>query len=417
MSQPLSYRVSPKLLPDGTCRHLILRQSDCQPSLAGSLFESHLTYASRSPNSKTAALYGIPYLLTYADESGLDVEGRLLHGHPFLPHEMRAFAHWLEMRFKKDHAQKHGPADYLPASRRKTFNNILYGIQKFEQWFVETYHQATTPGMRAAEAANIQSTQKRLWEKLHQPIKQKPEAGDLSDDEIQEIETLLRGIGWGPNATQTGARLYLTWRLAIELGLRIGEILALRLEDCPTRGRPTFKIVRVEERTGPRDPRTKRPPRPKTLGRELSPFFSNSVLIPLVSEYQNTHRYGWKTSQKTGKRIKDYTPNHPYLLVDKAGKPVEQHTASEGAQFIAKETGIPFTWHKARHAFFNRAYAGLTKIENPNEQNTRLMDLVYWGGWNDPDSLLIYSQRARRESAQSAFAVWQRGGQTWKALG
>lgn len=189
MPQPLSYRVSPKLLLDGTYHHLILRQNDCRPSLAGILFESHLTYASRSPNSKTAALYGLPYSLKYADESGLDVEGRLLHGHPFLPHEMRAFAHWFEMRFKKYHAQKHGPADYLPASRRKTFNNILYGIQKFKQWFVETYHQTTTPGMRAAEAANIQSTQKRLWEKLHQPIKQKPEAGDLARETMSSPST------------------------------------------------------------------------------------------------------------------------------------------------------------------------------------------------------------------------------------
>jgi integrase len=383
----------------------------------GSLFEAHLAYASRSPNSKAAGLYALPYVLTYAEQSGFDIEARLLQGQPFLPHEMRGFAYWLEQRFRDEHAEKSGPGTHLPAARRKTLNNILYGAQRFEEWFVETYYQSSTPGMRAAEAGAIRGTQKRLWESLHQPIKQKPEATDLTDDEIRAIETYLRGIGWGPNATQSGARLYLTWRLAIELGLRIGEILSLRLEDCPTRTRPSFRIVRIEERGGQRDPRAKRPPRPKTLGRELTPIFANSMLTTLVSEYQSVHRYGWKTSQKTGKRIKDHAPAHPYLLVDKAGKPVEQHTASEGAQLIAKETGIPFTWHMARHAFFNRAYAALTQITNPNEQNTRTMDLVYWGGWSDPDSLLIYSQRARRENAQSAFSIWQTGGQTWSALG
>lgn len=415
MSEPLLFRVTPKVLSDGTCRHIIVRQDDARPSLACSLFESHLNYASRSPNSKSAALYGLPYLLTYAETHGFDVEARLLQGQPFLPAEMRGFTYWLETRFKNEELTKGKTSDYLPAARRKTLNNILYGIQRIEAWFVETYHRSNTPGQRAIDIGHIKSTQKRLWESLHQPIKQKPEAKDLTDDEIREIETFLRGIGLGKEATPTGARLYLTWRLVIELGLRIGEVLALRLEDCPTRIRPTFKIIRIEEREGPRDPRSKRPPRPKTLGRELTPIFSNSMLNTVVREYKSAHRYGWKTSQKSGRRIKDYAPDHPYLLVNKFGHPVEQHTATEGAQMITKETGIEFTWHKARHAFFNRAYAALAQIENPNEQNTRMMDLVYWGGWSDPDSLLIYSQRARREHAQSAFTIWQ-GGQTWNAL-
>lgn len=67
----------------------------------------------------------------------------------------------------------------------------------------------------------------------------------------------------------------------IELGLRIGEVLALRLEDCPARIRPTFKIIRIEEREGSRDPRSKRPARPKTLGRELSPSFQTACSTQL----------------------------------------------------------------------------------------------------------------------------------------
>lgn len=130
MSKPLLFGVTPKVLSDGTCRHIIVRQDDARPSLACSLFESHLNYASRSPNSKSAALYGLPYLLTYAETHGFDVEARLLQGQPFLPAEMRGFTYWLETRFKNEELTKDKTSDYLPAARRKTLNNILYGIQR-----------------------------------------------------------------------------------------------------------------------------------------------------------------------------------------------------------------------------------------------------------------------------------------------
>jgi hypothetical protein len=164
------------------------------------------------------------------------------------------------------------------------------------------------------------------------------------------------------------------------------------------------------------DPRGPKAPRPKTLGRELGPIFANTAFPHLTALYCSEHRHGWKTSRK-GLKIKDWALDHPYLIVDSTGAPLSTRSAGNDAAEIRAATGIDFTWHRARHAFFNRAYAAVAEIDDINAQNARMMDLVYWGGWSDPDSLQIYTRRARRMRARDAFKVWQIGGSRWDELG
>ena len=88
--------------------------------------------------------------------------------------------------------------------------------------------------------------------------------------------------------------------------------------------------------------------------------------------------------------------------MDAEGRP----TAKSLAKRIAAETGVRFTWHLARHAFFNRTYAAVANIDVPTLKSARMQDLVYWGGWRDPKSLNIYTARARRDRARSGIAIW-----------
>jgi hypothetical protein len=90
--------------------------------------------------------------------------------------------------------------------------------------------------------------------------------------------------------------------------------------------------------------------------------------------------------------------------------------ADKIAQSIKKATGVDFHWHLARHAFFNRAYSAVVDVENPTVKDARVADLVVWGGWEDPESLGIYSRRARRERAKTPLHLWQQGNNEWKAL-
>jgi hypothetical protein len=84
------------------------------------------------------------------------------------------------------------------------------------------------------------------------------------------------------------------------------------------------------------------------------------------------------------------------------------HSAQEIAEKASAETGINFTWHLARHAFFNRAYEAVADIQDPTQRQIRLNDLIYWGGWSNEKSLRIYIRRAQRDRAQRALSGWQR---------
>lgn len=80
------------------------------------------------------------------------------------------------------------------------------------------HYQNQDPVKRALETAQILETQTGIWKCMARKIKHQPEATDLTDEEVTEIETYLRGIGIGPNADAVGTRRYLMWRLAMEFG-------------------------------------------------------------------------------------------------------------------------------------------------------------------------------------------------------
>ena len=196
--------------------------------------------------------------------------------------------------------------------------------------------------------------------------------------------------------------------------MRIGEVLAMRMQDIPTRGRPYFSIVRIEERGDDfKDPRIT-PPRPKTLSRDLGFLFSNTAFPRLINDYVTEHRYIWATSK--GKKFKRFILPHKFLITTNGGKPLSQSSASHIAKTISTNTGIDFHWHLARHAFFNRAYFAATQAENDNSREIKMTDLVVWGGWSDDKSLQLYSERVRADRARFALSIFQNPDNRWGAL-
>ena len=113
-------------------------------------------------------------------------------------------------------------------------------------------------------------------------------------------------------------------------------------------------------------------------------------------------------------RKPDWDLGHDFLIIDHDfGRPLSVASMTSLAGVISEKTGIHFHWHLGRHAFFNRAYAAI--INNP-KFTKRKQDLVDWGGWQDEESLLIYSNRARRDAAREALVFWQAGANEWEAL-
>jgi integrase len=406
----LAFQVSGFVLPHGEIRHVLTHRETDWPTRAGSLYEVHLEQRSDSPNTRREELRHLAYLYSWAEEGAVDLDGLLLRGDGLAIAQIRAFSASLKARWML-------PSGTLPPSAREAHNKILYGCSTACVWFIEQF--ARPSGGDARRAIDVQiavDAQKRAWSSNKQNVRKRKMAPDLADEQIAIIEAFLKPQSrtklTGPSIA---TRDYLMWRMAIECGMRMGEILAMRTVDCPTRGSPYFRIVRIEEReTDSLDPRAPYAPRPKTLSRDLGFLLADTVFPRLVSDYVSIHRHAMV--ERSGKKVKQFLLPHKFLVISRRGEPLSTSAMQGVAEEIGRATGIRFHWHLARHAFFNRAYATVAAIENRSEREVRLQDLVYWGGWRDAESLHLYTQRARRDRARNALSIWQMGGNAWPAL-
>lgn len=389
---------------------MVVNRETGTPVEAASIYETHINHRYDSPGTRQQHLNAFVYLYSWAKATAIDLDRQLLRGEGLTQPQARSFAGWL----RKSRVGRNGE---VPHTKRRTINSILSVCSVICRWFITQNARPTSESIhkRVIDVQILVDAQKRMWKDLQTKVRQESVAPDLTDEEIAKVEHFLLPqnrhslVGW-----DIATRDYLIWRMAIEFGMRLGEILAMRLEDCPGRNSPYFSIVRIEER-GPNyfDPR-KTPARPKTLSRTLGFQLTNTKFPNLVTDYISTHRYV-KVVHK-GRNIKRFLLPHKFLLIARNGDPLSGKMADNVAHKIKEGTGVKFHWHLARHAFFNRAYSAIANIEDREEQQVKLADLVVWGGWQDPQSLDIYSRRARRERAKTALHLWQQGGDEWNAL-
>ncbi|MBS0193857.1 MAG: hypothetical protein JSR34_06395 [Proteobacteria bacterium] len=295
-------------------------------------------------------------------------------------------------------------------------NRTIYDARGLEAFCIRQYRASNlTVSESLVQLQGLINFQVALWADSTVKVRKKALAPDLLDKEIATIEAYLdpkvRCATVGP---QIAARDYLIWRLTIEFGVRIGEVLALRIQDCPSRGKPYFQIVRIDERDSQFDPRHPYAPRPKTLSRELGFVLSNTRFPGLSLDYISQHRF--KMIELRGRMIKKFNVGHDFLIVAQGGEPLSLSSTKRIAAEIRKHTGIDFHWHLARHAFFNRAMEGVRRARDRDDEIARRADLCFWGGWERESSLDIYTRRIRRDAMRQGLAIWQLGENTWGAL-
>lgn len=394
-----SYKVSAVLSAGRSVRYIFADRKTGKPSLAIAMYEVHMFARGLSPNTRKAELRYLLSLYAWADQRKLNLDCRFLAGEGLEAAEIRTFTAWLRTRYEEK--------GRLPLEKRKTFNKIILGCQVACCWFIDQWNPSVG-GSRDGVEEHIRRSdaQRRYWKNAKVKEPRVALAPDLKDEEISAIEQYLR-----PEGLQTGeanknvVRDYLIWRLAIEFGLRIGEILALRLIDCPSFNRNYFSVVSIDERTSDsEDPRGAYAPRPKTRSRDLGVLHKDSQFPGLVNLYISECRY---TSNPLSHKGRRFLLAHNYLIISRSGSPLSVATAQDIATRISKALHFKFHWHLARHAFFNRAYASVASIRDPLKKEVQLKDLVYWGGWSSQDSLGIYSERARRDRARYALKDWQ----------
>lgn len=409
--QPAPYRIV-EFTHTTSCerRFIVVDRQTETPVKAASVYESHLVNKHESSGTRLQHLNSLVHMYSWAKEVNTDIDHQLLLGNGLTQPQIRSFNAWL----RKSRVQNNG---VLPNIKRRTINKILSICSRICRWFISQFARPDSENhhQRVIDVQVLIEAQNRMWKDAKTKVRQEVIAPDLSDDEIAKIESFLCPanrhsiVGW-----DIANRDYLIWRIAIELGLRIGEILALRLSDCPTLNSPYFRIVRIEERgANYSDPR-KKPPRPKTLSRDLGFHLRNTVFPHLVTNYISSHRYIYANHK--GRKVRRFILPHEFLIIARNGNPLSGKMADNIAHKIKEGTNVDFHWHLARHAFFNRAYAAAADLTDRDERSVRIADLVVWGGWQDAQSLDIYSRRARRERAKTALHFWQQGTGEWKAL-
>lgn len=407
---PLAYQVSPFMV-DGKPRFIVQRRGTLEPSKSLSVYEQYLTHKTDSHNSVKSTLRQVMYLFTWAISAGIGIEELVLKGEFLTAVQIRQFAYWLKSRgtVKKD--------GIIPFSI-SGHNSVLMHSAKMICWFADHYGIGVSQLHSEIDRKIISHAQKKLFSNVKTKDRKVKCAPDLTEEEIFAIDQYLRPENRKDVSPEVAARDYLFWRLTIEFGLREGEIRALRLCDCPHKGQDYIKIVRIEERGHKyRDPRGANAPRPKTLSRDLG-FLFKSQIPNLISDYTSKHRF--KLVERAGKKHKQFLPGHDFLIVNhhrSPGAPLSRSGIQTMADQISENTGIPFHWHLSRHAFFNRTYEAVVALQDKEDRKVKLMDLVYWGGWSNPESLQLYINRARQTRGQKALMIWQKGENKWAALG
>lgn len=387
----LEYKVL-KFSHQHVARYQLVAVETFVPCLSASLYEVAYSMGNRRYKASIrTVLYHVAFLFTWGNTTGLDIERMLLEGKGLDFRCVRKFANWLEKIISP-------PVDGTQIN--KYVCKILQSCSTFSIWFVENYTPLFATGIDVnVSYIRLIESHKKVWSSVMVSGRKELIAHDLTDDELKKIEGFLVGQLSSANVTRgLNLRNYIMWRLVRRFGLRLGELLALRLVDIDLTGLyPFLEIIRIEDRGADySDPRAPNNPLVKTFGRRL--YFSpgDEGMIRAIEEYVDTYRV--KRKIKGG--FTAYL-DHEFLLISHGnaslGNPLSCSAANKVACMISNECVKAFHWHLVRHAVFNRLYEAASLLEN---NSTEIDHVVYMGGWSSPDSLKGYARRAIRDKAR-----------------
>ncbi len=176
------------------------------------------------------------------------------------------------------------------------------------------------------------------------------------------------------------------FEVALELGIRRGELLKLRLDSLPRGANDGILILRR-----PDDPNDSRPHEPavKTAERAIP---ASGFLLSAIRAYLT---YPPPLGRVSGKS--------PYLFVARSGAPLSSDRADDVIVAIGRHAGVkPLSWHRLRHTWAE------TMAEVLADQPNGMDRLVYLGGWKSPSSASRYIQRAIAKQASASVRDYQR---------
>lgn len=271
-----------------------------------------------------------------------------------------------------------------------TYNKHLFVCEAFLKWALYPENRGGQTAQTFTELAQERSWLSYLFRSLRTRGQGSKRIQPLTNE---EIATIRAAIGPQKNGTgvwrftesqftpQTALRNWLMFETALELGLRRGELLKLRLDSLPRGAETGIKVQRYPD--DPYDSRTVEPA-VKTAER-IVPASRN--LLSAVRQYLTSPPPQGRPAGKT-----------PYLFVTRNGRPLSTIMADDIIQAIGRQSGIiPLSWHRLRHTWAEQMAAQLS--EQPNGLDV----LMYLGGWTAETSVRHYIQNTIATQAQAVM--------------
>lgn len=393
----------------------LLLDGDGVPLFAPTLFISTEVRArSRSANTMEQALRAIMALYHHCHSVGIDIEERIRSGEMLTIAEIDGLTDTVRCPISEQKSVRHTPTNSrfsaLALERARvrlvphrglavdpqTAATRLRYIRQYVGWLSLIHlsrlsaHSELRPRYHSARTALLDGISARI-----------PGHNDRSNREglsQPAINELMRVIGldcpdnpWGQAIARRRNRLIVL--TLYHLGLRAGELLALKVDDIDWR-RNRLTVTRRPD--DPDDPRTAQPT-VKTLGRQL----------PLASELaKELHDYVLT--------VRTHSPKaafHPFLFVETdSGRPLSKSALHKIFKTLAS-LSAPLSGlcpHVLRHTWNDRFSKQADNLGLPEAEELKLRS--YLMGWKETSgTAAVYTRRHVREAALKASQQLQEG--------
>lgn len=320
-----------------------------------------------------------------------DLDDYLTSGHQLTVRQIESLKTFLQKSEYIVEEQKGQPYEAIDAGE---YNHRLAIVRDFLIWSLDSGHRGGVSSLSLEQLFTARSHLEDLFASFAIVVRPSERIEPLEDDEVQTIRDAIgpaqnEGGKWiFPEkifSEHTKFRNWLMFETALQLGLRRGELLKLRLDSVP-RGCDDAMVVK-RHADDPHDSRM-REPAVKTAERAIP--MSDSLLAAFRT---------YLTSPPPLGRVRGKSP---YLFTTRDGCPLSLDRADDIIQRISQHSGIHFSWHNLRHTWAEKIANELYEEPNGMEQ------LAYLGGWTNLHSSDRYIQRAKQRHASEKLRAYQK---------
>ncbi len=383
------YTVTTIVAPSGERLPMLVERDTgvpCEVALRWTVLERRARVAT---STLADDLRAVQRLYSWADLTlDIPLDAYLTEWRGFSTKQMYSLAQYVKTSGKPGVSGSIGPTD--AALTPGAFNKYWHKLEAFLCWSAEMYArdergrrgQYQSAG-RAREHVVRAFRQHHVREALVMPTR------TLTDEEWGKVQRVVRlgdeydregdyGEVWPDPVVRL--RNHAMIHLAINTGIRIGEMLKLTLDQVP-RGSESHIVIKRRP-DDPFDPRADEP-QVKTNERELYvPPYVRSCVGSYVARYRPRTR-------------------SPYVFLAQGGRPLSLRGARHVVERVSQVVGVPLTWHRFRHTFLNRVY------EHVADRDNGLDLLAEIAGWSSPSSSKPYVRMAVQRAASKVLVDYQ----------